>query len=357
MFNKLSEISQTPEDTRRFDSDPTLPLPHNKVGIEIEIEKVSPSTLHNIANKGLWKVEMEPSLRGASGELISVPVFGKDIERALTHMEAEFKKVSKPEFNARTSLHVHIEVVDLTKEELIRFILLYTALELVLFRLCDETRQNNPYCLPTWMSEGIKIDTAQLIQLIEEGNAHNVKRYLSRWAKYCAMNLNNIVGIGTIEFRQYHGTVNKKEIMDWVNILLSIKKYAKESMTKYNDFPEVVSGFMPQEYLIAVFGNELAEKLRSFTLADDLLQGVRCAQDILIYRRLDKATNIIYNKQSGKEPSSFARLTGVTIEEPYAFLKSKYGFTSGSIIVGGQSESVVAAADDLWIDDDEEEMI
>jgi len=325
MFKTLSDISSTRAEQRLLAGDDTLPLPQQKVGIEIELEGVSPSTLHNIADSGYWQIHSESSLRGDAGELVSTPIFGKDITKALNIVVDGFKRTRKPKFNARTSTHIHMEAVDLDLEQLMKFILIYSTFELVLFRLCDETRQKQIYCLPTYLSEATKKDTADLFRALEDKAGSTTSRILGRWPKYNAMNLQNIIGIGTVEFRQLHGTINKEEILDWIKILMSLKRYAMEEMETYNDLPTVVSGFSPLEYVEKVFGKELASKLNSPHLAEDLLTGVRCAQDILLYRRLSKATDAIYSKQSGKEPSSFERITSANIED----YKAKLGFMKG----------------------------
>lgn len=308
MFNKLSEISKAQEDVRMFISDDTLPLSAQKIGIEIEMEGVSQTTFGLLTASGYWKHVVENSLRGEAGELVSVPVLGKDIDNALQHVVDVFKRIKKPIFNARTSIHIHMDVMDLDREELIRFVLLYCAFELILFRQCDATRQNNPYCLPIYMSENSKTTLASLFSHLAEKDGRSSRYVLQHWVKYNAMNLNNIPGIGTVEFRQLHGTIDKDVVMDWIRILMSIKKYAKESMESYNDFPEVVSGFIPHEYLENIFSPELVAKLYNHNTAEDLLVGIRCAQDILLYKRLQKSTSIIYSKQSGKEVSSYNRL-------------------------------------------------
>lgn len=364
MFNKLCEISSTPEDTRTFNPDPDLPIQCQKIGIEIEMEGVTKDTLRAIAAKGYWEIHQENSLRGHSGELASIPVFGLDIQVALDHLKEGFRRVKKPVFNARTSLHIHMDVMDLNKEELIRFIMLYAAFERLLFGLCDSTRQNNPYCLPLWRSEGTKAETARIIEAIENGEGRTVKHLIAHWAKYNAMNLNNIVGIGTIEFRHLHGTIDQKEIRDWIKVLMCIKKYAKEKMESYNDFPEIVSGFIPQDYLVEVFGPELAKKFSGMSIADDLLRGVRCAQDILMYRRLQRSTSMIYAKQTGKETSSFSRLTGYKQDkeeeyfDPYlANSKAKKKVPKlTSTVVGNWHPAAITAAvpPELFIDEDDD---
>lgn len=315
-FTNLAQISQSKPDKRSFVVDESLPLPTNKVGIELELENVTKATFDKICESGYWDFHNENSLRGECGELASVPIFGHDIDKALEVITETFKRRKKPHFNQRTSVHIHVDVVDMTKEELIRYFLLYTAFERILFRLCDETRQNNPYCLPNYMSEGTKYNLGKLIGYIEDESMSGTKMQIQRWKKYCAMNLMNIVTIGTVEFRHLHGTIDAKEIKDWIRILLSLKKYAMEGMSKYNDFPDVVSGFLPIDYMKEIFEDDLVEKLYNNELASDLLAGVRCAQDILLYRRLGRATEIIYDKQAHDEPTSFIRISGSELEQP-----------------------------------------
>ena len=52
------------------------------------------------------------------------------------------------------------------------------------------------------------------------------------WYKYTGLNLSPIWGgesskIGTVEFRQLHGTVDVEEIMQWCNLITSLKRAAQ----------------------------------------------------------------------------------------------------------------------------------
>lgn len=321
MFNTLSDISETKADTRKYTPAPELPLPVNKIGIEIEMEGLKDKgSLFALTSNGYWNIKDDSSLRGNAAELVSVPIFGEDIRTALEEVQAFFKaKKYKPAFNARTSLHVHMEMVDLSKEELIRLIVLYCAVEPVLFNYCDDTRQNNLYCLPISRIEEQKRRVARLIESLEASDRRAVQQHLQRWPKYCAINLNNITGIGTIEFRHMHGTVDTEEILTWIKLLMCIKKYAVHTMNGYNDFPEIVSGFDPREYLNSIFG-ELSVTIDGPMLGDQLLAGVRTAQDILLHRRLYKSTEIIASKQ---KPDMVSSLTRIFDTKPAPKTKSK----------------------------------
>ena len=185
MFETLSDISSTKKDTRQYTPDADLPLPVNKVGIEIEMEGIKDKNrLYELQNGGYWNLTEDHSLRGSAMELVSIPMFGKDVGQALSQVEDFFKKNKyKPTFNARTSLHVHMEVIDLSREELIRFIVLYCALEPILFNYCEESRKTNLYCLPISTIEQQKKKVAALITALEDKDRSAAKSHLKYWPK------------------------------------------------------------------------------------------------------------------------------------------------------------------------------
>jgi len=130
VFKTLSDISREKGDSRSFLPSNDYAIPNNKVGIELEIE--SPPTLTALVRQGLWTQIGDNSLRTVNGregkELITSPIFGEDINTALAQLAPVFAS-NTAVFSGRTSVHVHVEVVDLDKEALVKLLLLYTSLE------------------------------------------------------------------------------------------------------------------------------------------------------------------------------------------------------------------------------------
>ena len=317
-FKKLAELSKTPAECRVFSPCVGLPLPVNKIGIEIEMENAPGFDV--LRRKGLWNVIRDNSLRNGGVELVSIPLFGEDIITALEQVEKATAGKGQI-LNERTSVHIHLDVLDMNREGLTKILLLYTALERVLFKYCAEHRRHNAYCLPYYKAEQFKKLLSTVFRSILDGDVERTKHHVQRWPKYSALNINRIVDIGTVEFRQLHGTVNKEEILTWIKIIMCIKRYAMHNMQGIDDFPTVVSGFAVDDYLVDIFGEDLADVLVYPHIEEDLLKGVRYAQDVLLTGPLNKLQDklyVAYDKERGKKDfvSSYVKLYGKDAAKP-----------------------------------------
>lgn len=215
--------------------DKERPDPAGYVGIEIEVENVgwAPSSQWN--TRSLWTLTSEGSLRDGI-ELVSVPVAGKNIDRALEDADT-FLNIYTPHISFRTSVHIHVNVLDLTCEELSRLMKLYLYYEPAFFRLHKEwDRSENLFCIPTYASFEIQEAYRRLDYDLRSGVVRN--NYLP-W-KYSALNSNSIYEHGTLEFRHMGGTSDMKAISSWINILLQLKEAARQDAPP--DQPKKVFG-------------------------------------------------------------------------------------------------------------------
>ena len=198
--------------------------PTTYVGVEIELEKVRmksdvPSSFH-MTNDGSLKLDGK--------EFVTVPIRFCYLEQELTRL---FGAMKTPHISSRCSIHVHLNARDFTQLELFNFILLYLIFEKNLFRFSG-SRMNNIFCDPLY-SWTEKVST-QINKLRKEGNI----RYME-WHKYFALNLCPIWGqpeesgrIGTVEFRHMVGTTNVEHIIEWINLIVSLKISAKKFDTE-----------------------------------------------------------------------------------------------------------------------------
>ena len=257
-FKVLADISETKGDPRHFRPSDEFALPYNKVGVEIEVEYPPKTT--DLVSKGLWQAKRENSLRTVKGrppiELITLPLFGEDLLNAFAHLDEAFSE-GEAQFSHRTSVHVHIDVVDMDKEDLIKLLLLYTSLERILFHHCGADRADNLYCLPYYKADHFKTLLYGVFDALVDDDMRYAQNAIYNWPKYSALNLRRIADLGTIEFRQHHGTGDSQKIITWIKMLLCIKRYAIEGVRDINDFPEMVSGFAADDYLVEIFGDEL----------------------------------------------------------------------------------------------------
>lgn len=188
------------------------------VGIEIEVENIT-NPLHPLA---YWDIKADGSLRNNGVELVSVPLQIKQVQLALEHVYNVLTEHNKPDFSNRTSVHIHVNCRDLTQNQIYNFILLYALFEKHFYSLAGNKRMNSIFCVPLFRTNQLNV-------------LDNVVYGLSpNWHKYCGINLlplyqNQVTqGYGTIEFRHLYGTSNQREILEWINDILCLRKYACE---------------------------------------------------------------------------------------------------------------------------------
>lgn len=188
------------------------------VGIEIEVENITQQMIF----LAYWDAKSDGSLRNNGVELVSVPLQIKQVQLALEHVFDVLNQNNKPDFSNRTSIHIHVNCRDLTQDQLYNFILLYAIFEKHFYNIVGNKRLNSIFCVPVFRTNQLKHLNTVVYGLSPE------------WHKYCGLNLlplyqNSVTqGYGTIEFRHLHGTSDQQEILEWINDILCLRKFACE---------------------------------------------------------------------------------------------------------------------------------
>lgn len=245
---------------------PTTP---DVFGIEIELEGVGDEGLHFRAPKG-WLHHADGSLRGGAEFVSNGPRTLEEVSNDLDVLNATFTKNDfVPVFSFRTSLHVHMNVGDLTHLQLLNMFALYTIFEQPMLEMGGEERVGNVHCLPVFLAP-YPIDTLRN-GLREPENKYadrgldNALRMLMRNdQRYASFNWSSIAKFGTVEFRSHRGTADKDTVMRWVRLILCLKHKAKE----YDNPQQIVQDF--SRFGPAVFSHR--------TLSDEGLIAL-CAKD------------------------------------------------------------------------------
>lgn len=258
---------------------------HNDlVGVEIEFEKGN----RFMESEGIWArwdMHEDGSLRDYGRELVfSQPWGGVAAEEALVLVMDSFDRCS---FSHRTSVHVHVDVRDITSPALYRYMLLYVVLEEVLFNMCGAHRAKNNFCVATYHANGMLSRMGKL----------NPKRFIrsllsSETAayRYSGMNLDSVRKFGSLEFRGHEGTGDVSRIATWINVLTHMKHYAVKTRNM-ESILTMASTDGAGTLLRECFPQELYEQLvmGMDDLEGALLRGARRAQDVIIARELDTA--------------------------------------------------------------------
>jgi len=201
-----------------------------EIGLELEVEGDNlPMDIPKY-----WRVEGDGSLRGGMEYVLKEPTSREAVDRDLTHLFKAFERnESVLSLSNRTSLHVHLNVQEFTKDQVYNFIILYLILEDALVRWCGEGREGNLFCLRAK-------DAEYLIDLLEESRFRNKLRMLATdQIRYASINCSALYKYGSLEFRAMRGTDSPEDILKWVNILLRIK----DAALTYNLTAQIVDGY------------------------------------------------------------------------------------------------------------------
>lgn len=244
------------------------------VGIEIECEG---KKLKEVATE-VWHSEDDGSLRGVYPESRAEYVLNKPIPLATVVSAMEelnhFLKNSEIDFSFRTSVHVHVNVLDLTEDQLKSFIYTYLLLEEVLFNYCGNSRKANRFCLRISDADGI----LEILNNIFRNGWAKIKGLREDNVRYAAINLASINKYGSVEFRGMRGTIDTNVINTWATALVSIRNYAchHENVLSVHDeyvklgaeaFMEHVLGQLSSNFL---YKNHVKDIQRNYSLTIDL---------------------------------------------------------------------------------------
>lgn len=247
------------------------------VGIEIECEGINlPNEIKdywNVVNDGSLRAPDEP--RGAALEyVLKTPVAHKDSRKALELLRDAMAD-SRLVWSYRTSVHVHINVQQLTLKQLYSFFTLYITLEDLLSEYAGGLeRMGNLFCLRAYDAEGI-IDTLRRairddnLELFRDDNLH-----------YAGMNVQALYKYGSVEFRAMRGNLDIDLISSWIDTLIGLRELA----CKY-DNPTEIPVRLSELGLNGFLRSHLPEQVfNAVILYDDLhnrlYEGMRLAQNI-----------------------------------------------------------------------------
>lgn len=222
------------------------------IGIEVELEGVVYSGSSDVERElsnilDMWNIHKDGSLRGGTEFVFSNAFKGANIIKALDDLEAFITGYDnlyphRPiTISDRCSVHAHMDVRDFNDIDLRNFLMWYILFERILFDTVSVERIKNNNCRPVTDSDIIPV-IGDLNHYLEVYSGDSERDRLFRLCdtvgrscdKYSALNLLPINNYGSVEFRHHRGTKSKKDILDWINIILSLKKWSMEN--KISDF-------------------------------------------------------------------------------------------------------------------------
>ena len=212
-------------------------------GVEIECEG---RNLYPI-NNNYWKTERDGSLRGdfpnnACEWVMKKPLDLKGTLLAVKSLHTnQVKNNAVFDFSFRTSLHVHMNVSDLTFNQYMALIYAYLLVEEPLIKFCGEGRIGNRFCLRLQDAEGL-LDN---ISYIGRVGVQAIPRIDPEVVRYSAINIAATPKYGSLEFRGMHGTMDVPTITKWITALSNLRAFA----VKCDNIQNVHDVFMKEEPL------------------------------------------------------------------------------------------------------------
>jgi hypothetical protein len=185
------------------------------VGIELEIEG-SPTrqgfpTIFEMTNDG--------SLRNGGVEVrCRRPISGRKLEVGVNKL-CSWLETSGYSLSERCSTHIHLDVTDMTPQQILNLVCISVMLEPVMFKLFGNTREANIFCMRTDMGT---TNYTNIIQCL------SMKEHLCHisWSKYAAVGLFRIRDLGTVEYRMFTPIVRAYDYIRVINLLFAMKHQA-----------------------------------------------------------------------------------------------------------------------------------
>lgn len=244
------------------------------VGIEVEVEGAN----LNPIDSDIWKTEDDGSLRGIfphgrSEYVLKKPIGIKTVEQAITAL-AEHQKDAKLNFSFRCSVHVHVNVGDLTFEEFLAYLYLVILLESPLMTLCGEERIGNRFCLRVPDAEGY----IEHLKAVFGRGPEYLRAFNAGQVRYSAINIASVAKYGSLEFRGMKGTLDTEVLIPWCQTLFRLREVAKkfgDPIAVHDEFVKTQNMAFAKKHLgknhvLFDLENSVKDIDRSFSLALEL---------------------------------------------------------------------------------------
>lgn len=219
-------------------------------GIEIEVENVIrvPPNVHDTS----WVTTADGSLRGGGVEFLSRRPVQYDVAQRDICLWYDWLSEYEWQTNIRTSIHVHVNVLGRTFQQVAASSVLYTLVEPLLFRYCGPVREENIYCVPWYRAR----DELYIVRAMHSGG---IIADMNAACKYSALYLEPVLRFGTLEFRQAPVFETADELLNWVKMCEFI------TYSEFDTIEEVLDCFRelgPDQFVEKVFGPGLTRVLR-----------------------------------------------------------------------------------------------
>jgi len=270
-------------------------------GIEFEVENI-----RELRPAETWQhiftIDKDGSLRNGGVE-IKLCSKGEHLETALHFYDRNLPK--EADFSFRTSIHVHVDVRDLTPEQAWNMIALSMLYERTFYRLAGLERKATAFCVPaggTALPAVIRSHAANALE--KEDYKNQLEMCRRNWSKYLGTNILTMHDFGTFEYRQMRGHRDMGLLVNWLNLLGALKQRTKQQPFKklISAIRELNTNSHYLEFTRETFPGHSNILTRDEHFIQDMEQGV-----IFCKHAFSPVTKVLEFLRSVKEDSSYYR--------------------------------------------------
>ncbi len=190
------------------------------IGLEYELENLNANYMPK-RTFNYWDSHRDGSLRGVANEFVfSNPIGGDRAIAALEELYSCFKNGDLTiNGNYRTSLHVHVNMLDLNPDQTALVMLASALADPTLFAATNPTRKSCGFCRP---SEHILIPRAGALlrnNLGVLGDGGPLRDY-----RYYSVNAQALAKFGTLEYRHFATPATIEDSIKLINMCLAIRE-------------------------------------------------------------------------------------------------------------------------------------
>lgn len=283
----LARILGKSRGRQSFISDSRWVLPTSFIGLEHEYEGVKENSLPKHTFADFWTQHEEGSLKDSGAEYVfATPMFGIDAYNAIEWLVAH-AKASKWKCTKRTGIHVHLDVRDLEAPQLAGLSIIYAAVEPILYHWVGDGRDASHFCIPLYRADEALLGACSIIRSALQDAKDDGRTALGlaeEYQRYAGFNLQALHKFGSIEFRQLQTTHDLDRIVDWINIIMSLKATALKLPQSDGAVVRMIQRMGVQELLSYVFPSQIAAKLYTPKSEEEFIsRGLPSARDIAVH--------------------------------------------------------------------------
>lgn len=253
---------------RKARPSPTFVIPDGRIGLEYEYEQCQGFNWGLPCAKGAqpyFTTHNDGSLRDGGLEFVlREPLFGEELLLAIRGMD-EVARALRFKSSYRTSMHVHLDMERATyPDQVLSTAVLYAIAEPFLYKFVGQARDMCNYCLPWYRHDqhfGVFLKGIKETLGASGADVTERLRRLKEF-KYSGLNFFSLGDYGTLEFRQAPVGMDSAKVIEWINVIQSLRRFAIDNQRPFGDILGRAFSSNYAEFLGLVFGDNFKSLVR-----------------------------------------------------------------------------------------------